>query len=191
MQPKRDPNDRRFWPLAYGGTGHGFTGKPREDHPRRYAALARARDRVTMALPSIDAVRTSATPEAIRLRARLTLDRALDRVDAILDDTSNELKLTELGPTLSALGRISGVATEEQKTGDIRIHIVRDAPPMPEQAPPHALLEVQPAKDIGLHDLADPTQPIAVPSTLAASPHASREVGDVTAYDAIGYDDGE
>jgi hypothetical protein len=118
-----------------------------------------------MALPSIDAVRTSATPEAIRMRARLTLDRALDRVDAILDDTDNELRLNELGPTLSALGRISGVQMEDAKTGDVRIVIVRDsiAPQEPVTelhavtATARVIPEVTGAKDMGAHDLGDAT----------------------------------
>jgi hypothetical protein len=84
---------------------------------------------------------------------------------------------------MAALGRISGVQLEEQKTGDIRIHIVRDALPMPDHATiakdmghneiamptssdtsgyrvlasPHALGEVEEAKDMGVHDLGDAT----------------------------------
>lgn len=130
------------------------------------------------------------TPDTVRSRARAALVLAIKRASDTLSDEANELKLNELAPTMAALGRISGVAVEEQKTGDIRIHIVRDQPPPSDATPPHALREVAPAKDIGTHDLAPATQPIALPSPVAASPHASREGGDVTAYDAIGYDDG-
>ena len=111
MQPKRDPNDRRYWPISHGGTGDGFTGKDRTTHPRRYNAIAKARERRTMTLPSIDAVRESKTPEAVRMRARLILDMALDALQDKLSTEEHTLQV--LSSTVTALGKIAGVASME------------------------------------------------------------------------------
>lgn len=193
LQPARDPDDIRYWPRREGGNGFPRTATAPS---RQYSALRTYRNRTlvsddtpTVSIVTAQPVTRDYTPDTIRSRARAVLALAMTRAQAIIEDEANELRLNELAPTMAALGRISGVAVEEQKPGDIRIHIVRDAPPLPEHATPHALREVAPAKDMGTHDLAAATSPIALPSSVAASPHAVREVGDVTADDATVYDD--
>ncbi len=55
------------------------------------------------------------TPEGIRTRARLILERALDKVeDELAGD--NPLPLKDLNATVAALGRIAGVASVEVNT---------------------------------------------------------------------------
>lgn len=194
MQPQRDPEDVRYWPQKDGGTGfHRGPGNPRY----QYSAL-RDRDQHrnlvtdhTVTLPSIVAMSADVpqdyTPDTVRSRARAALVLAIKRASDTLSDEANELKLNELAPTMAALGRISGVAVEEQKTGDIRIHIVRDQPPPSDATPPHALREVAPAKDIGTHDLASPDAMPALPASTSSHPHVSREVGDVSVCDDARY----
>ena len=139
MQPKRDPNDRRYWPLALGGTGDGFTGKDRKDHPRRFNALAKSRERRKMPHPSIDAIRNGSTPEAIRARARLILDMALDRVEDALED-ANPLPLKDLTGTIGALGRIAGVqSTDVNVTGSVG-HLHLEAMLAPKLTPSNEVL---------------------------------------------------
>jgi len=132
MHRKRDPNDRRFWPLALGGTGNGFTGKDRKDHPRRFNALAKSRERRKMPHPSIDAIRNGSTPEAIRARARLILDMALDKVEDELG-TDNPMTLKDLTGTIGALGRIAGVqSTEVNLSGSVgHLHLEAMLAPRP------------------------------------------------------------
>ena len=125
MQPKRDPNDRRYWPLALGGTGTGFTGRDRKNHKQRYCALRGRRDRDRMTQPSIDEIRQGKTPEAIRLRARLVLDRALDRVEEELEGES--VTLQALSATVGALGRIAGVQSTDVNVGGSVAHLHLDA----------------------------------------------------------------
>ena len=134
MHRKRDPNDRRFWPLALGGTGNGFTGKDRKNHPHRFNAIAKSRERRKMPQPSIDAIRNGSTPEAIRARARLILDMALDRVEDALED-ANPLPLKDLTGTIGALGRIAGVqSTDVNVTGSVG-HLHLEAMLAPKLAP--------------------------------------------------------
>jgi hypothetical protein len=105
MQPKRDPNDRRYWPVRAGGTGKGFARSDRETHPLRYRAIDNPR--------SIDAVHNRGrTAEGIRTRARLILERALDKVEDELRG-DNPLPLKDLNATVAALGRIAGVQSME------------------------------------------------------------------------------
>lgn len=117
-QPKRDPNDRRFWPLALGGTGTGFSGKDRTHHKSRYSALRkRPRDRhklEAMAKPSIDDIRHARTPEAVRMRARLILDMVLDRIEEqVGPDGDKAATMKELASLVQGLGRIGGVASTD------------------------------------------------------------------------------
>lgn len=64
-----------------------------------------------MTLPSIDAVRESKTPEAVRMRARLILDMALDALQDKLSTEEHTLQV--LSSTVTALGKIAGVASME------------------------------------------------------------------------------
>ena len=85
-----------------------------------------------MQLPSIDATRKGATPEAIRARARLILDMALDRVEDALED-ANPLPLKDLTGTIGALGRIAGVqSTDVNVTGSVgHLHLEAMLAPRP------------------------------------------------------------
>jgi len=87
----------------------GFGSRPKEQSPRRYNAIAKARERRKMTLPSIDAVREGKTPEAVRMRARLILDMALDALQDKL--ATEEHTLQVLSSTVTALGKIAGVAS--------------------------------------------------------------------------------
>ena len=144
-------------------------------------------------LPSIVESVTDYTPDTVRSRARAALVLAIQRASDTLADERNELKLNELAPTMAALGRISGVQSEEQKTGDIRIHIVRDAiePASRDALPPpaHVSHELDRPKDMGDNGL-----PLLPSSTVSrdhvdTSPHVSRERDGVTVEDATVYED--
>ena len=175
MQPARDATDPRFIPARLGGHG-GFSyyRKAGIRAPYAYTAIIPKAEQPAL---SIDAELAKAyTPDALRARARAVLALAMERVESTLSDTANELKLNELAPTMAALGRISGVQLEEQKTGDIRIHIVRDALPMPDHATPRALHEVSPSKDMGHNEITNIASPDASGHAVLASPHALGEV---------------
>ena len=71
-----------------------------------------------MTLPSIDVLKRGHTPEAIRARARLILDMALDRVEEGLQ--AEELPLKDATAVVGALGRIAGVqSTEVNLSGSV------------------------------------------------------------------------
>ena len=142
-QPKRDPADVRYWTQREGGTGFARNATPRY----QYAALRTYdanRHLVTddTALSSMDVTGQQVTdprladysPDTIRSRARATLLLALQRVSDKLSDPETDITLNELSQSVSALGRISGVQADDVKTGDVRIHIVRDALPSHVQA---------------------------------------------------------
>lgn len=80
-----------------------------------------------MTQPSIDDIRHGKTPEAIRLRARLVLDMALDRVEAELSDDTKEVSLANLASTVGALGRIAGVASTDVNVSGTVGHLHLDA----------------------------------------------------------------
>jgi hypothetical protein len=82
-----------------------------------------------MPLPSIDAVREGKSAEGIRMRARLILDMALDRVeDAVREsDDDNPLPLKDLNATVAALGRIAGVQSTEVNVSGTVGHLHLDA----------------------------------------------------------------
>ena len=117
MQPKRDPNDRRYWPLRQGGIGQGFAKRDRTTHPHRYRDIANLPDR------SIDAPGKGMTAEGVRTRARLILERALDRLDEKLD----EADVKELNSAVAALGRIAGVQSTDVNIQGSVAHLHLDA----------------------------------------------------------------
>ena len=120
MQPKRDPNDRRYWPIREGGIGNGFLGRDRRTHPDRYRAIQDSPER------SIVAPGKGMTPEGIRTRARLILERALDKVeDELAGD--NPLPLKDLNATVAALGRIAGVQSTDVNVSGTVGHLHLDA----------------------------------------------------------------
>ena len=143
MQPPRDPNDLRYIPVAEGGTG-GFSyryrteGKPA---PYRFRSL----DTQTRQMAENDPLSIVATPEprhrdadyapdTVKSRARAVVLLAIERMAEKLGDDANPLTLNELSQAVSSLGRVSGVATDEQKDSTVRIHIVRDELPAHVQA---------------------------------------------------------
>ena len=86
--------------------------------------------------PSIDAIRNGSTPEAIRKRARLILDMALDHVEDALQAEREEgkpLPLKDLTGTIGALGRIAGVqSTEVNLSGSVgHLHLEAMLAPRP------------------------------------------------------------
>ncbi len=117
MQPKRDPNDRRFWPLRQGGIGQGFAKRDRKTHPHRYRDIAHLPER------SMDSPGKGMTAEGVRTRARLILERALDR----LDDKLDEADVKELNSAVAALGRIAGVQSTDVNVSGSVAHLHLDA----------------------------------------------------------------
>jgi hypothetical protein len=117
MQPKRDPNDRRYWPLRQGGIGQGFAKRDRKTHPHRYRDIANLPER------SMDAPGKGMPAEGIRTRARLILERALDR----LDDKLGEAGVKELNGAIAALGRIAGVQSTDVNIMGSVAHLHLDA----------------------------------------------------------------
>lgn len=109
MQPKRDPNDRRFWPVRLGGTA-GF-GKQRygQPSPYRYGSLSpegtlgtRPRSSRTYAQTVIkDAKHIDA--EAVRAKARIVTLRLLDR----LEDAAKSMEDKQLPDALKAAGALA------------------------------------------------------------------------------------
>ena len=126
-QPTRDPEDTRFWPLAEGGTGFG----EHASQAKRFSALTDdanrhgARTRRTMALPSI--VAQAADADTVKGKARAATLLVIERITEMVA-SDNPFTLNELSGSLSALGRVSGIA-DEQRDSTVSIHIVRDEPP--------------------------------------------------------------
>ncbi len=147
MQPKRDPDDIRYWTQREGGTGfHRGPGLPRA----QYSAL-RERDQhrnlVTDHTPtSIVDTPQDYTPDTVRSRARAALVLAIQRASDTLSDDRNELKLNELAPTMAALGRISGVQLDDAKDSAVTIRIIRD--PLPAQAEARLLPPATPYNEV-------------------------------------------
>ncbi len=148
MHRKRDPNDVRFWPRSEGGQGFRH---PNDTSPSRQYSALRTRDPHGNLLTDDSASVTAQTvtsmvdyaPETVRSRARAALLLAIARASDTLSDRANELKLTELAPTMAALGRISGVQSDDTKDSTVSIHIVRDTPPqLP--TPPTAIARLLP-----------------------------------------------
>ena len=78
-----------------------------------------------MALPSI--VAQAADADTVKGRARAATLLVIERItDMVASD--NPFTLNELSGSLSALGRVSGIA-DEQRDSTVSIHIVRDEPP--------------------------------------------------------------
>lgn len=130
MRPPRDPNDTRYWSLAHGGSGNGFTGKDRRDHPARFSAATphanASRTRRQMSTPSVDALHPSRTPEAVRIAARTALLLAVHRMENVLADDDNPLTLNELSQAASSLGRIA-LPQGDAASGPVTITVVRRA----------------------------------------------------------------
>lgn len=124
-QPTRDPEDTRYWPLAEGGTGFG----EHASQARRFSALTSgdnqgARARRTMSVPSIVA---AADADTVKGKARAATLLVIERITDMVS-SDNPFTLNELSGSLSALGRVSGIA-DEQRDSTVSIHIVRDEPP--------------------------------------------------------------
>lgn len=114
MQPKRDPSDRRFWPVRLGGTS-GFSdyhkqGKP---SPYRYGSLSKRgslsdnpnRLRVTARpasndLPPLDT-------EALRAKARLVSLKLLEETEDRASSMDDGDLVSALGQALKASGAIA------------------------------------------------------------------------------------
>jgi hypothetical protein len=134
MHRKRDDTDPRFIAARLGGKG-GFSYYAKAGTRAPYA-FTTVIPRKEQAHLSIDAELAKAyTPDAIKGRARAVLALAMERVETALADRDNELRLNELAPTMAALGRISGIQTDDTKDSTIAIHIVRDTPPALPPAP--------------------------------------------------------
>ena len=75
------------------------------------------------------------TPDSLRGKARAVLSLAVERMEQALSDASTEFTLPELSQSIGALGRIGlGDTTNGSGQGDIRITIVRDTLPNPNEA---------------------------------------------------------
>lgn len=129
MQPKRDPNDVRYWPQSEGGTGFNRDGKPRYQY-----SVLRTRDQhrnlvtdYTVTLPSIVVDPQDYTPDTVRSRARAALLLAVNRLhDAVAND-DNTLAVNELTQIAGTLGRISGVQTTTMEVTGSVAHMHLDA----------------------------------------------------------------
>jgi hypothetical protein len=127
-QPTRDPNDVRYWPQSEGGQGFNRTGDPRYQYSALTAGDTQgARTRRTMSLPSIVA---AADADTVKGKARAATLLVIERITEMVA-SDNPFTLNELSGSLSALGRVSGIA-DEQRDSTVSIHIVRDeAPQLP------------------------------------------------------------
>lgn len=124
MQPKRDPDDIRYWPQSEGGTGFNRDGKPRY----QYSAITK-KER-TDKLASIVDEASKYSPDTVKSRARAALLLAIEQAHTKLSE-DNTLTLNEISQSVNSLGRISGLADEE-KEGIVTIRVVRDdAQPLP------------------------------------------------------------
>jgi len=80
-----------------------------------------------MSLPSIVA---AADADTVKGKARAATLLVIERITGMVQ-SDNPFTLNELSGSLSALGRVSGIA-DEQRDSTVSIHIVRDeAPPLP------------------------------------------------------------
>lgn len=115
MQPKRDPSDRRFWPVRLGGIGTGFTHKDRSNHPYRYGALKRRNSLSPRPVPS--RVSAQATKDAIQLVTEEALRARARTVSLnILDDLDNVRSSMDSKALTDALKATSVLATEKSST---------------------------------------------------------------------------
>jgi len=119
---------------------------------------------------TIEGVGKGRTADAVRQRSRDIYERLLDRIEERVD-SADVFTLSELSQAANVAGRI-GLGGEEMRSGDIRIHIVRDALPMPD----HATI----AKDMGHNEIAHLASP-------DAAPHALREANRVTDDESTAY----
>ena len=126
MQPKRDTNDRRYWPATKGGTGQGFTTLGKELSPHRYGALntnGSLSSRPRHVKDSIDLDGASTRPtKATRERARCILDRALDRLGEAIDD-DKPLTVNEIAGAVNALAKVSGVTSIQVEVSGSVAHL--------------------------------------------------------------------
>ena len=158
MQPKRDPNDRRYWPATKGGTGQGFTTLGKELSPHRYGALntngslsSRPRHQVK---DSIDLDGASTRPtKATRERARCILDRALDRLGEAIDD-DKPLTVNEIAGAVNALAKVSGVTSIQVEVSGSVAHLHLAAL----QSPRATTIGVIATLATGAHALPEPEQ---------------------------------
>jgi len=121
MQPKRDPNDRRYWPNRKGGTGgFSYDRKLGLEPPRAFSALS---PRSTMSIDASNFDNASKRPTvATRERARLILDRALDRLGKAIDDV-NPLTVNEIAGAVNALAKVSGVTSIQVEVSGSVAHL--------------------------------------------------------------------
>jgi hypothetical protein len=150
MQPKRDPNDRRYWPVREGGAGQGFSRLPdRRQHPHSFRAI----QGVSVLNDSMDENVINrprgGTPEAIRTRSRLILELALDKLEGKLDDAS----VKDLNGAISALGRVGGVQSTDINIQGGVAHLHLDAL----RAPRAKVLPVHEIEDAKLLESGDTT----------------------------------
>lgn len=89
---------------------------------------------------TVQGVGSGRTADAVRQRSRDVYERLLDRIEERVD-SADTFTLAELSQAANVAGRI-GLGGDEVRSGDIRIHIVRDALPQPDNrllpAPPDA-----------------------------------------------------
>ena len=143
-QPKRDPDDVRYWTQAEGGKGFNRSGTPRY----RYSATREYSDTRQLiadhSLPSMDSPDlrlTDYSPDTIRARARALLLLTLERLREKVDDVDNPLAVTEITGIVNALGKVSGVSTIEVKQTGSVAHLHLDALRATPEAIAHALRE--------------------------------------------------
>ena len=134
MQRPRDPDDLRYVPVALGGSG-GFSYARKQGKPAPYAfrSLTTTERQMTehdaLSIVATPPTTPDYSPDTVKARARAVVLLAIERMKDKLTDDDNLLTLNELSQATSALGRISGVATDEQKDSTVHIHIVRDEVP--------------------------------------------------------------
>lgn len=133
MQPKRDPSDRRFWPVRLGGTS-GFSDYHRKGQPSpyRYGSLSNRgslahRQQPARAATSLNTVTEQAKQlvdaDAVRARARLLTIAVMDDLDA-RRSSMDDGKLVD---ALNAAGKLTGVqVTTQNVTGSVA-HLHLDA----------------------------------------------------------------
>ena len=143
MRKKPDKDDPRFKPARLGGTG-GF----QSDGSRRFSALSpdsQLSKLLKKPTNSIDVLldkRKGATVEATRLRARLVLDLAVERLADALSDDDNLLPVNELAQATNALTRIA-LPQVEGSSGPVTVTVVRVQAPKRDGAPLLLADEVQ------------------------------------------------
>ena len=138
MREKPSVDDIRYWKRSEGGQGFRHPAEPASTPSRQYAA-ARTYDQhrnlvddpTKQTNVSIVAATADYTPDTVKSRARAVMLLAIERMGDKLTNDAQVPTLNELSQSVSALGRVSGVATDEQKDSTVHIHIVRD------ELPPH------------------------------------------------------